>query len=803
MKLSKTLRIYFPSEGKPAATPRVMDSHEKPKFLSRTHSPYPFAKHDKEFGFEPSHIAARNLPHVVRSLGVKHALKEPTVQIGDSMKLHSCTDMATDVHHEPEKTGSLGQSQERNKDAVKEGTSAKHSRSRIRNFPIHDEIDERCSRIQSMSSHRQVVRYKSALSPCNILREWQNCMNFGFQNTQSIFTRADILSKLDDFSNQEIGQVLHMMTLRHEGGTPFHTKKHQSRPITQNYNLTVPDAAMHQAHFSFLAGIEDYFVNKGIDRIKNDPQFLATVLRVFAHLRSDDSTSDFERFAQTHSSTYNLHSRAFMRTDTFMNWHKPCGEQLFHTAQMIVCDDVDRFELPQLAEILGASVVMRQWANAAMFNAIEDRALRAINACHIPEKLELGARKKLQDLVKDASQIYLFLSLAGVWNEHFAHSVVHLALAAFGSKPSRRLDSPKTETLRTSFPLNDRLPHVRTKVSVLRPPSDIFLAIASSYPLQAELFVEVWKSVPEDCRVISDYKYLHDMLLRESRQNLREYIIRETIGSLEDLDRILIQGLPFFGRDFSLDGIHGFTNSQTTNIIKRAANSVRILDASCLHPRCDKQFITHEMDLQATGGKIIALCYSSLRFIDERSQRCMKPKTNIKWTLDIIKEEIRKGSIQLILPSDEITLCRKSYGNDTMMPIFAVRHMTEMMPLVEPVIVSRHKSHHMQDAFPIFTENGRYFPGTDGQGEIQSTFFNEHILTKRIIKFEKPKGATYCKTLGHYDDFVDEKLRGVLHNERQTYKRSYNLDYKEIVTERPGFHSFLHDVRKAGYAPKD
>jgi len=138
-----------------------------------------------------------------------------------------------------------------------------------------------------------------------------------------------------------------------------------------------------------------------------------------------------------------------------------------------------------------------------------------------------------------------------------------------------------------------------------------------------------------------------------------------------------------------------------------------------------------------------------------------------------------------------------------MMPIYAVRYMTEHMPLVEPYIISRNKQHHKQDAFPLYEQTGRRSPQKGGAEELAATFFNEPNPMKRIIKVESPKSVTHCATLNHYNDWVNEKVRGILHNERQTYKRSYNLDYKEIVTERPGFHGFIHDVRKAGYAPQD
>ena len=815
MKHSKIWSIYFPGKSRSTAKYQPSDIHEKPKFTSPMHSPFPLPKHDADFGFGPSSVPLETLPHVQRAQSLfENIPKRPEITFDSAEQSPLAVGTSTRDEKLAQKTKASTSplpDQEKVADHLSKAKSGTVSRKNGRHFPVYDELDNRLSRIERMNVHPQIVRYRSALSPLNLIREWKQCMRHSFQNTQSIYTRADILSKLSDFSNQEIGEVLHMMTLRHEAGTPFYTIKRQNRAITQHYDLTIPDIGMHQSHFSFLAGIEEFLVSKETKRLVEDSKFLATVLRVFAHVRCDDTTSDYERFAQTYSPTYNLQAKVFMRTGTYLDWHAPCGEDLFRVAQSIVCGQIDHLQLPQLVEILGAVVALRQWADGAFLSAVKDRTERILESFNdIQIDISPGPNyaqryekyRAIKESISEASQIYLLLSLGGVWDESLAQTVIDHAMRFVRFSATGVSATSKSGSC-THYPLDDRLQHVRRKVAVFRPPPEVFLAIASAYPLQGDTFIELWKSIPDAYRVVSDYKYLHDMLLRETRRDVRQRIIEETVQSLDVLDDILLRALSFFGKDFPARAVQGFTAQERVETLKRTANSVRFLDATCFYPQCDKQFITHEMDLQATGGKVPTLCYSSLRAIQDRTQNFAKLKPNTQWALNIVKEEVQKGTIQLVLPSDEIALCRESFGNDLMMPIFAVRYMTETMPLVEPVVVTRHKSHHKQDAFPIFTESGRSSPFQGGQDEIRSTFFNEPLLTKRFIKFEKPKSVPYCETLHHYDDWVDEKLRGILHNERMQYKRSHNLDYKEIVTERPGFHSFLHDVRKAGYAPQD
>ncbi|KNH06532.1 hypothetical protein XU18_2631 [Perkinsela sp. CCAP 1560/4] len=210
------------------------------------------------------------------------------------------------------------------------------------------------------------------------------------------------------------------MTLRHEPGKPFYTNKREKKPISVTYDLVVPEASMHQSHFAFLAEIENFLVNKEVNRLVDDPKFLTTAVRSFAHLRCDDSTSDFERFTTRNPSTYNITSRAYMREDTFVNWHRPCGEDLFCVGQNIAASRINSFALSDLVELLGAMMVVRQFVDATLVDAAVCRTLELLDGClQIPRDVGPGPRyaeryaqyKHVEQTIQMACQIFLVLSL--------------------------------------------------------------------------------------------------------------------------------------------------------------------------------------------------------------------------------------------------------------------------------------------------------------------------------------------------------------------------------------------------------
>ena len=320
------------------------------------------------------------------------------------------------------------------------------------------------------------------------------------------------------------------------------------------------------------------------------------------------------------------------------------------------------------------------------------------------------------------------------------------------------------------------------------------------FPLNLKAAHTLWNLLEEKERTKEDYIHLYDLLLRMENDEERNKLIAGTIHRTEMLDQILMQTLSFF-RGFSTVHTRSFTHPSNVKFLNQTASQLRFLDTSCFWPSCTRQFMTYEMDLQQTGAIVPVVSYSSLRALDNHTRHLFRLPRDLQWTLELLQEEIERGNIHMIFPSDELTLCRPSYATDAMMPIYATRFMTKQMPLLEPILVSVNRSHLYPDEYPLYSETPSSTLG--GYNEIKKTFWSEMNIQRRIIQVVPPRGRNRDHYHTHYEGFVDEKVQGILRNERAQYSRTRNLDYKHMVTERPGYYGFLLDVRRAGYAPAE
>ena len=214
----------------------------------------------------------------------------------------------------------------------------------------------------------QMAQYRSARKPCQLLREWRECVPHAFQNMESVFIRADILSRLDYFSDSELSRMLMIMTLNHEPGTPFQTRKNMPRPISAHSHITLPNLLFHQSHFTFLRKLEIYLIGKeGMERLERDPCLLATALQTFAHIRSDDATSNYERWVQPQKQEAQECARAFLNPhDAITQWIPGSGKDLFHVGQRLALDHILQWSPWTLLEILAAVIVLRPWIHGVV-----------------------------------------------------------------------------------------------------------------------------------------------------------------------------------------------------------------------------------------------------------------------------------------------------------------------------------------------------------------------------------------------------------------------------------------------------
>ena len=758
--------------------------HQEPKSLPPTYTPYPLPKYDEEFGYGPTFIPTDTLPDIPLSISPSthvSSLEESDKKLLESLDANETSENQSNIQYVDESSHfySAGYT------GLGHALNAPDARN-----PLIERIDPELT--------SQISRYRSARSPSELLYEWKKCSSFNFQNIQCVYIREDILSILPKFSNQDLAAVLIELAKNHEIGAPFLSQKVISRPISVHSHIRLPDPLQHQSHFNFLSKIEEHLTTSpGNQRIITDPKFLATVLRCFSHVRCDDATTNYERLVTRQKDAVRDTARAFLRIgDAITEWHPGCGKVLFTLGQELALQNIDEWPLENIVTILGAALSLRQWANGTFVQATGNMAIRLLSST----LTEFNATFHL------STEIFLYMTLGGFWRDDIIAAIRSCVLRITREKGVSMSSNTFLSSRIPQSVLNDTRPlpwsanQVRSRLEHTRFAPQLFLALGSMYPIDTDMVENLWNIMGDENRVIEDYLHLFDLLMRVSDTAQRETLIARTVGDVHTLDRILMQCLPHF-EALDMRAVQGFTSSPTIDFLRRTANAVRFLDTSCFWPICTRDFITAEMDLQQTGAYRPVVPYSVLRAIQTRSKHLCTLPQDLRWTLVLVREEIEKGTITPLLPSDELNLCTHSYGTDAMMPIYAVRFMVETIPLVQPVIVSLNPSHIVPDEFPLFNENPVSRAG--GYNEIAMTNFAKNPVQKRIIKVVRPNSKTYDRNMQHYGNFVDEKVQGILRNERCQYSRTRNLDSREIVTDRPDYYSYLLDLRRAGHAPVD
>eukprot|EP00759_Apiculatamorpha_spiralis_P038173 PhF_6_TR37572/c0_g1_i3/m.55709 len=329
-------RMLFTHRAPPPKPKLKINPHEDPVALPATYTPYPLPKYDEVFGYGPSRIDVATLADVP-------SLEE--TKLISTNNEESVDTVVSSPHHDTTTT-------------IKGVAEPATKMTATPNYEVIDGMfmgqqDMRRPLVRRLheDAPSQLQRYRSARTPRELLADWKDRQSQRFQDLQSIYTRADIVSALDDFSNAELAEVLTMMTEYHTPGRPFLSKSFRRTALT-SHDIVLPDPTQHGSHFTFLRSIEEHCTtgDKCQERLVNDSQFLATILRTFSCLRSDDATTNYERFAQR---------KVFLSEKcAISNWTAGCGHDLFRVGQSIVLAQVESIPFHILEQIVCAVIAM-------------------------------------------------------------------------------------------------------------------------------------------------------------------------------------------------------------------------------------------------------------------------------------------------------------------------------------------------------------------------------------------------------------------------------------------------------------